>query len=75
MKRKFLVETNIQYLYHMNSKNPPFKAKIPLRQNEPSIHEPSQISQQNSLNPQNKKNINIKNGHKKNTFTTKEKRI
>lgn len=53
MKRKFLVETNIQYLYHMNSKNPPFKAKIPLRQNEPSIHEPSQISQQNSLNPQN----------------------
>ena len=28
MKRKFLVDTNIQYLYHLNSKNPPYKAKF-----------------------------------------------
>lgn len=28
MKRKFVVDTNTQYLYHMNSKNPPIKLRV-----------------------------------------------
>ena len=38
MKKKFVVDTNIQYLYHLNSKNPPYKTKM-IKPNE-SIPDP-----------------------------------
>jgi hypothetical protein len=42
MKKKFVVDTNIQYLYHMNSKNPPYKVKPGVKV-EQSVPEPPQI--------------------------------
>jgi hypothetical protein len=44
MKKKFVVDTNIQYLYHMNSKNPPYKLKPGVKVDQ-SIPDPSQVEQ------------------------------